>query len=131
MPDYATLTLVAALGLALGSFFNVCIYRLPRGESLVAPGSRCTTCGRPLSWYENIPLVSYAALGGRCRTCRSQISLVYPLIEMAAAGIAVRGFPNRPGLENSVRITCPGQPAAFARLCAALEAVHASDPAAF
>ncbi len=51
--------------------------------------------------------------------------------ELAAAGIAVRGFPNRPGLENSVRITCPGQPAAFARLCAALEAVHASDPAAF
>jgi leader peptidase (prepilin peptidase)/N-methyltransferase len=92
MPDYLTLALVAAFGLALGSFFNVCIYRVPRRESLVAPGSHCPACGRALRWYENVPLLSYLALGGRCRTCRAPISAVYPLIEFAAAAIAVTWY---------------------------------------
>ena len=72
---------VAVLGLIVGSFLNVCIYRLPRRESVVWPGSRCGSCDRPLAWYENVPLVSYAMLRGRCRTCGSHISLRYPIIE--------------------------------------------------
>ncbi len=80
--------LVAALfGLLIGSFLNVCIYRLPRDQSVVWPASRCTTCGRPLAWYENIPVVSYLALRGRCRTCGERISLQYPIVELLTAAI--------------------------------------------
>src|SRR3954464_9088377 len=73
--------LFLALGLIVGSFLNVCIYRLPRHESVTWPGSRCTACARPLGWYENVPLVSWLWLRGRCLTCREQISPVYPIIE--------------------------------------------------
>jgi leader peptidase (prepilin peptidase) / N-methyltransferase len=83
---------VAALGLVIGSFLNVCIYRLPLDQSIVWPGSRCTSCGRELSWYENIPVLSYAALGGRCRTCRAPISLVYPVIEALTAAMFVATY---------------------------------------
>ena len=81
--------LAALFGLLIGSFLNVCIYRLPRDQSVVWPASRCTTCGRALSWYENIPVVSYLALRGRCRTCGERISLQYPIIELLTAAIVV------------------------------------------
>jgi leader peptidase (prepilin peptidase)/N-methyltransferase len=89
MPEPLMLVAVAALGLAIGSFLNVCIYRLPRGESLVLPASHCTACGRPLQWYENVPVVSYLSLRGRCRTCGVRISPMYPLVEIAAGVLAV------------------------------------------
>jgi leader peptidase (prepilin peptidase) / N-methyltransferase len=73
--------LFLVLGLVVGSFLNVCIYRLPRRESLNWPGSHCTSCDRPLSWYENVPLGSWLALRGRCRTCAAPISSVYPIVE--------------------------------------------------
>ena len=57
------------LGLIVGSFLNVCIYRLPKGESVIRPGSRCTACGRSIRWYDNIPVLSFLLLGGRCRGC--------------------------------------------------------------
>jgi leader peptidase (prepilin peptidase)/N-methyltransferase len=84
-------------GLVIGSFLNVCIYRLPRDQSIVWPASRCTSCGRELRWYENIPVASYVALGGRCRTCRARISVMYPVVETAtaalfAASVAVFGW---------------------------------------
>ena len=69
------------MGLAVGSFLNVCIYRLPLEQSLVFPGSRCTVCNRTLSWFENVPVVAWVVLGGRCRTCHTGISVVYPLVE--------------------------------------------------
>jgi len=82
--------LTAALfGLVIGSFLNVCIYRLPRDQSIVWPASRCTTCGREISWFENIPVLSYAILRGRCRTCGDRISLMYPLVEIVTAGVFV------------------------------------------
>jgi leader peptidase (prepilin peptidase) / N-methyltransferase len=77
--------LVALFGLVIGSFLNVCIYRLPRDQSVVWPASRCTTCGRALSWYENVPVVSYLALRGNCRTCGEHISIMYPIIEAVTA----------------------------------------------
>ena len=89
MPAAFLYTTVAAFGLIIGSFLNVCIYRLPRGQSVVWPASRCTSCGRRLSWYENIPVLSYVALGGACRTCRSAISPVYPAVELATAAVFV------------------------------------------
>jgi leader peptidase (prepilin peptidase)/N-methyltransferase len=77
--------MAAVAGLAFGSFLNVCIYRIPRRESLVWPASHCTQCNRPLAWYENIPLVSWVVLRGRCRTCGAAISPMYPLVELATA----------------------------------------------
>ena len=66
--------LVVVLGLVIGSFLNVCIYRLPRGESVVNPPSRCPSCGRGLRWFENVPVLGYLLLGGCCRTCRVAVS---------------------------------------------------------
>ena len=77
------------LGAALGSFLNVCIARLPEGESLVRPRSRCPNCGHQVAWYDNIPIVSFLALRGRCRGCRERISRQYPLIEGIVAAIWV------------------------------------------
>lgn len=82
-------TLVLGLGLAIGSFLNVVIHRLPRQESLVSPGSRCPGCGSALRWFDNVPVLSYAVLGGRCRTCRSGISIRYPLVELITAVVFV------------------------------------------
>jgi leader peptidase (prepilin peptidase)/N-methyltransferase len=81
------IALTAVLGLMIGSFLNVCISRLPQGESTVKPRSRCPSCRTPIPWYDNIPVLSYALLGGRCRACRTSISMRYPLVE-AATGIA-------------------------------------------
>ena len=89
MPSAFLYIVVAAFGLVIGSFLNVCIYRLPRGQSIVWPASRCTTCGRALAWYENIPVLSYIALGGACRTCRATISPVYPAVEVATCAAFV------------------------------------------
>ena len=84
-PDGLGILLAGVVGLLVGSFLNVCIYRLPRGESVVWPASRCTSCNRPLAWFENIPVMSWTVLRGRCRTCGARISAVYPLIEAVTA----------------------------------------------
>jgi len=75
----------AVFGLLIGSFLNVVAYRLPRGESLVAPGSRCPGCGKPVRFYDNIPVLSWLILRGRCRDCGTHISARYPLVEAATA----------------------------------------------
>lgn len=92
MPGPAALVLVALFGLAVGSFLNVCIHRLPRRESIQRPASHCPRCGHLLRWYENIPLVSYLTLRGRCRECRERISPVYPAVELATALIFLGSF---------------------------------------
>lgn len=84
--------LVGFLGLVVGSFLNVCIHRLPRRESINWPGSHCTSCNRPLSWYENVPIVSWLALLGRCRTCGQRISVMYPLVELITGVLFVAGY---------------------------------------
>jgi leader peptidase (prepilin peptidase) / N-methyltransferase len=77
-------TAFAALaGLAFGSFLNVCLSRWPEGESVVAPRSHCRACNRTLTWWENVPLLSWLALRGRCRTCNTWISWRYPIVELA------------------------------------------------
>jgi leader peptidase (prepilin peptidase)/N-methyltransferase len=77
------------LGAAVGSFMNVCVSRLPRGESLVRPRSKCPGCGGPIAWYDNVPLLSWVLLRGRCRECRQPISIQYPAVELITAGIWV------------------------------------------
>jgi len=77
----------AVLGLMFGSFLNVCIYRIPRRESLNWPPSHCTACQRPLAWFENVPVVAWLALRGRCRTCGAPISPIYPIVELTTAAV--------------------------------------------
>ncbi len=83
------LAIVAFLGLAIGSFLNVVIHRLPRGASIVSPGSRCPACGYALRAMDNIPVASYLMLRGRCRQCGVRISPRYPLVEIATAALFV------------------------------------------
>jgi leader peptidase (prepilin peptidase)/N-methyltransferase len=84
--------LAFVLGLCVGSFLNVCIYRLPRRESIHWPGSRCTSCGRALAWYENIPVLSWLALRARCRTCKAPVSAIYPMVELTTAVLFAAGY---------------------------------------
>ena len=79
--DTFLMVAAAAFGAVIGSFLNVCIHRLPRGQSVVWPSSACPHCKRQLSWYENIPVVSFLALRARCRGCRGPISARYPIVE--------------------------------------------------
>jgi leader peptidase (prepilin peptidase) / N-methyltransferase len=82
--------LIATLGgLTIGSFLNVVAYRIPRGESLVAPGSRCPSCGTPVRPYDNVPVVSWLLLHGRCRDCSTPIAVRYPIVEATSAVLAV------------------------------------------
>jgi leader peptidase (prepilin peptidase)/N-methyltransferase len=83
---------LAVVGLMVGSFLNVCIYRIPQRRSVVHPRSRCAACGRPLAWYENIPVISYIVLRGRCRTCGTRISLQYPIVEIVTAAAFVMQY---------------------------------------
>lgn len=92
--------LALALGAVVGSFLNVVAIRLPRGESLVRPGSRCPACGAPIAWFDNIPVLSFVWLRGRCRACRSAISWQYPLVEVATAALfALAAWRAGPRLE--------------------------------
>lgn len=74
------------LGLIIGSFANVCVYRIPRGESVAFPGSHCPRCGHAVAWYDNIPLVSWLILRGKCRHCHGAIHWRYPLLEALVGG---------------------------------------------
>jgi leader peptidase (prepilin peptidase)/N-methyltransferase len=85
----AQLGILVLLGLAVGSFLNVCIHRIPRGQSLVRPGSACPHCGYALRWFDNIPVISYASLLGRCRKCRAPISIRYPIVELMTTALFV------------------------------------------
>jgi leader peptidase (prepilin peptidase)/N-methyltransferase len=92
LPPAVIAGFVAVFGAIVGSFLNVCIHRLPRGASVVWPASACPHCRRALSWFENIPIVSFLALQGRCRTCRVPISVRYPIVEGLTAGMFLLGW---------------------------------------
>jgi leader peptidase (prepilin peptidase)/N-methyltransferase len=83
---------VALFGLALGSFLNVCIFRLPAGESIITPRSHCPGCGKLIHWYDNIPLLSYIVLSAQCRNCHQRISPIYPAVEILTALVLVLCF---------------------------------------
>lgn len=92
MPAPFVALLVLLPGLALGSFLNVVVARVPRRESIVRPGSHCMSCDQPIAWYDNIPLFSYLALRGRCRHCKVPIARRYPLVEAVTALFVVLCF---------------------------------------
>jgi leader peptidase (prepilin peptidase)/N-methyltransferase len=85
VPSAVLTALAAGFGAMVGSFLNVCIYRLPLGKSVAWPASGCPRCARLLSWYENIPVLSWVVLRGRCRTCAAPIGVRYPIIEALTA----------------------------------------------
>ena len=87
--DAFALTALALIGLVIGSFLNVCIHRLPRRTSIVSPGSQCPQCGYVLRWYDNVPVLSYVLLGGRCRGCKARISARYPIVELITMAVFV------------------------------------------
>jgi len=77
--------LIFIFGAIIGSFLNVCIYRMPRSESIISPGSRCVSCKRAIAWYDNIPFLSFFFLRGRCRSCKEKISFRYFAVEFISA----------------------------------------------
>jgi leader peptidase (prepilin peptidase) / N-methyltransferase len=83
MSQLFTGIVIFTIGLVIGSFSNVCIYRIPRNESLVRPGSHCPQCNKPIPFYDNIPVISYLLLKGKCRYCGQPIPLQYPIVELA------------------------------------------------
>ncbi|MBI2074103.1 MAG: prepilin peptidase [Gemmatimonadetes bacterium] len=85
--DVAGVIAAGLVGSLFGSFLNVCIVRLPVDQSVVRPRSRCPRCGRPIAWFDNVPVLSWLILRGRCRHCRERISVQYPVIEAAVAGM--------------------------------------------
>ncbi len=98
--------LYALLGLVIGSFLNVCIYRIPRGESIVFPSSHCPECGARIKPYDNVPVLSYLWLRGKCRSCRQSISPQYPAVELLNAAAffvcAVKWGTQAPAFSNSL-----------------------------
>jgi leader peptidase (prepilin peptidase) / N-methyltransferase len=86
------IVVAAVFGAAIGSFLNVCIYRVPRRQSIVFPPSACPACGRELAWFENVPIAGYLALRGRCRTCRAPIGPRYPIVEALTAAMFAAGW---------------------------------------
>ena len=89
--------IAGVLGLIVGSFLNVVIHRLPRGESIASPPSRCPSCGARIAPFDNVPVVSWLLLGGKCRHCRAPISVRYPLVELSNAilwALVVRTAPS-------------------------------------
>lgn len=82
-------TMALILGLCLGSFYNVCVHRYLVGKSVISPGSHCPACGHVLSWWENIPVLSYLLLGAKCRSCKGKIHWRYPAVELLSGVLAL------------------------------------------
>lgn len=107
--DVVFLVYAGLLGAAIGSFINVLVARLPVGESPVRPRSSCPACGAMIAWYDNVPIVSWLVLRGRCRRCGSRISIEYPLVEAGTAliwvGVAWLYGPSWTGLQGAVLLS--------------------------
>ena len=116
--SFALAAAAFAPGLAIGSFLNVVAARVPLKRSIVRPGSACMSCGHKLAWYENVPVVSYLALRGRCRGCGAPIGLVYPAVELLTAFLVAASF---------LAFGWSGKSFVAAFFCATLVAISATD----
>jgi leader peptidase (prepilin peptidase)/N-methyltransferase len=92
LPGVMLAVFAFTFGAVVGSFLNVCIYRLPLEQSIVSPGSRCMGCGTAIRWYDNIPILSWLVLKGRCRSCKAPFSIRYPLVELLTGLLATALF---------------------------------------
>jgi leader peptidase (prepilin peptidase)/N-methyltransferase len=116
--DFALAAVAFAPGLALGSFLNVVAARVPLRRSIVTPASACMSCAQEIAWYDNVPLISYAVLRGRCRNCSARIPLLYPFVELLTAVLIA-------GCVFAFGVTAEAAVASF--FCAVLVAVSAID----
>ena len=116
--DFALGMLAFWPALALGSFVNVVAARVPLGRSVVRPASACMRCATQLAWYDNVPVLSYLLLGGRCRSCREPISPLYPAVELATAALVAACF---------FAFGLSGKALVSAFFCAVLVAISATD----
>ena len=116
--DVAAAAIAFAPALALGSFLNVVVARLPEGRSLLRPRSTCSSCGYELAWYDNVPVLSYVLLRGRCRRCRAPIGARYVAVELATAALVAACF---------LRFGVSGRAFVAAFFCAVLVALSAID----
>lgn len=109
MPTWIVIAYAALIGAAVGSFLNVCIYRLPEGESVVRPRSRCPECDMGIGWRDNVPVLSWILLRGKCRGCGTGISIQYPLVELLTLAIwlaaAIRYGFTWPALSTAIFFT--------------------------
>jgi leader peptidase (prepilin peptidase)/N-methyltransferase len=109
LPDYWIWIYAALLGVAIGSFLNVCVYRWPAEQSVLRPRSTCPNCSQPIRWYDNIPIISYLILRGRCRNCGATISAQYPAVELLTAliwlGATIRFGVSIPALHSALFLT--------------------------
>lgn len=92
IPPCIMVIIIFIFGLCIGSFLNVCIYRIPNEKSIVSPPSSCLCCGTVIRWYDNVPVLSFILLGGKCRSCSAKISYQYPFIELLFALMAVHVY---------------------------------------
>lgn len=115
---YALAAAAFAPGLAIGSFLNVVAARVPLKRSIVSPGSACMSCGHELAWYENVPVISWLVLRGRCRSCGAPIGAVYPAVELLTALLVAASF---------LDFGWSGKSFVAAFFCAALVTVSATD----
>ncbi|MGH3003611.1 MAG: prepilin peptidase [Gaiellaceae bacterium] len=116
--DFALAAIAFAPGLAIGSFLNVVAARVPLRRSIVAPGSQCPGCETPIAWYDNVPVLSYVLLRGRCRSCRATISWKYPAVELVTALLVAGSF---------LRFGLTARAVIVAFFCAVLVAVSVTD----
>ena len=116
--SFAAAALAFAPGLAIGSFLNVVAARVPLKRSIVSPGSACMDCGHALAWYENVPVVSWLALRGRCKGCGARIGVVYPAVELVTALLIAASF---------LAFGWSGKSFVAALFCSALVVVSATD----
>ncbi len=109
LPDSLIWIYAALLGAAIGSFLNVCVYRWPAEQSVLRPRSQCPACSHPIAWYDNIPVLGYLMLRGRCRNCGAGISAQYPAVELLVAliwlGAALRFGATIEALHSAVLLT--------------------------
>lgn len=99
--------IITIYGVIIGSFLNVCIYRIPKNESIVTNRSHCMNCGKQIKWYDLVPLVSYLILGGKCRYCKTKLSLQYPLVEfLNGFGYALIVFTNGVNVDSILYCLC-------------------------
>ena len=127
VPTWFLLSIAAIYGLLIGSFLNVVIYRLPAGQSLARPRSRCPKCETQIAWYDNIPVFSWVLLRGRCRSCANPIAWRYPAVEVLTSAVAIGATIRFAGLEETTSLVALGATVVYFAFLASLIVISFID----